>query len=333
MKEMENLVGKLGRIGQTYRPIYYIMPHLYASVAYALQENKYYMTTTSRRFHQLIKKAKQRGATTEDDQRVVSHAIKAVVKRVHSASYKYRMPDTLNEEIGLLKRMICDKSISLATPIGHFVPRDYAFEAGADACKRSDGGWSTDLSFWWHLPFPAEVVMRTYLPNNKNNDYVSINCLEMVCVVINFAAVIHCCAVDGINLSQYPVLLNWCDNTAATCWANYKCKTSLIGRQLGCLFVGLLMGTKLGIQVKWLPTKLNKIADAISCVDPSKEGLYDYSQLLADFPVLKNCCEFQLSSILRTKIWAVLWKNNSVDPLIIAKLRPLDLGSITSSAI
>ena len=36
VKEMENLVGKLGRIGQAYRPIYYIMPHLYASVAYAL---------------------------------------------------------------------------------------------------------------------------------------------------------------------------------------------------------------------------------------------------------------------------------------------------------
>ena len=89
MKEMENLVGMLGQIGQTYWPIYYIMPHLYASMAYALQENKYYMTTTSRCFRQLIKKAKQRGATTEDDQRVVSHAIKAVVKRVHSASYKY----------------------------------------------------------------------------------------------------------------------------------------------------------------------------------------------------------------------------------------------------
>ena len=122
------------------------------------------MTTTSRCFCQLIKNAKQRGDTTKDNQRVVSHAIKAVTKRVHSASQKYRMPDTLVKEIGLLKRMICNESISLATPIGHVVPRDYAFKAGADACKRSGGGWSTDLSFWWHLPFLAKVVKQVFLP-------------------------------------------------------------------------------------------------------------------------------------------------------------------------
>ena len=36
VNEIETLVGKLGRIGQAYRPIYHLMPHLYASVAYAL---------------------------------------------------------------------------------------------------------------------------------------------------------------------------------------------------------------------------------------------------------------------------------------------------------
>ena len=105
------------------------------------------MATTSRCFCLLTKKAKQRGTTTEDDQRAVSHAIKAVEKRVHSALYKYWMPDTLIKDIGLLKCMVCNKSISLSNSIGHVIPRDYAFEAGADAYKRSGGGWSTDLSF------------------------------------------------------------------------------------------------------------------------------------------------------------------------------------------
>ena len=36
VNEMETLVGKLGRIGQEYRPIYHLMSHLYASVAFAL---------------------------------------------------------------------------------------------------------------------------------------------------------------------------------------------------------------------------------------------------------------------------------------------------------
>ena len=38
-KEMELLVGKLGHIGQVYRPIYHLMLHMYACVAYALRHN------------------------------------------------------------------------------------------------------------------------------------------------------------------------------------------------------------------------------------------------------------------------------------------------------
>ena len=50
VSEMEKLVGKLSRIGQAYRPIYHLMPHLYASVAYALRQNAFYLASTSRRF-------------------------------------------------------------------------------------------------------------------------------------------------------------------------------------------------------------------------------------------------------------------------------------------
>ena len=59
VNEMETLVGKLGRIGQAYRPIYHLMPHLYASVAYALQENGEFLHSTNKGYRELIKKAKQ----------------------------------------------------------------------------------------------------------------------------------------------------------------------------------------------------------------------------------------------------------------------------------
>ena len=35
VRELERLIGKLGRIGQAYRPIYHLMPMMYASVAWA----------------------------------------------------------------------------------------------------------------------------------------------------------------------------------------------------------------------------------------------------------------------------------------------------------
>ena len=75
------------------------------------------------------------------------------------------------------------------------------------------------------------------------------NDLKMVCVIVNFAAVIHICWLDNINIDAYPVLMNGCDNTAACSWISHKFKTSLLGRAMGCLFVGLLMGTKI-----WYPS-------------------------------------------------------------------------------
>ena len=139
----------------------------------------------------------------------------------------------------------------------------------------------------------------------------------------------YVCHVDGISLEDFPLVLNWCDNTAACSWVNKKCKDSLIGRALGRLFVGLLMGTKLGIQAEWLPTDLNKIADDISRLK-GEGGDYDYSQLLIDHPSLRACRQFQPSDILLTKIWDVVLRNEVPDPLMIRELRPHALGSIIS---
>ncbi len=54
IKEVEELLGKLGRIAQAYQPLYHLMPQLYGLVAYALQENKHYMTSTSRQFCKML---------------------------------------------------------------------------------------------------------------------------------------------------------------------------------------------------------------------------------------------------------------------------------------
>jgi hypothetical protein len=151
----------------------------------------------------------------------------------------------------------------------------------------------------------------------------------MACVVINFAAAIYACFVDGISLDAFPLLANDCDNTSACSWINFGCKTSLCGRALGRLFVGLLMGTKLGIQAEWISTTMNKIADEISRLH-GVDGEYDYSQLLTDYPVLSNCRQFQPSDTLLTMIWDALLSNGSRDPLTIAKLTPDALGSFIS---
>ena len=37
VQELEKLVGKLGRIGQAYQPVYHLMPTMYALVAFAYE--------------------------------------------------------------------------------------------------------------------------------------------------------------------------------------------------------------------------------------------------------------------------------------------------------
>jgi hypothetical protein len=93
VKELELLVGKLGRIAQAYRPFYFLtMSHLYSSLAFALQENQAFLVNTSKRFHALIKKMKQdkihRVAANE---REINFALSQSAKKVHSCPVKYRI--------------------------------------------------------------------------------------------------------------------------------------------------------------------------------------------------------------------------------------------------
>ena len=59
--EMEQLVGKLDRLGQAYRPVYHLMSMMYRSVALSLHKNNTFLTSTSNVYCKLIKKANNGG--------------------------------------------------------------------------------------------------------------------------------------------------------------------------------------------------------------------------------------------------------------------------------
>ena len=58
VNEIEVLIGKLNRLGQAYRPIYHLMPMLYASSCFALRENNEYLHSTHKGYRALLKLAK-----------------------------------------------------------------------------------------------------------------------------------------------------------------------------------------------------------------------------------------------------------------------------------
>ena len=276
----------------------------------------------------MLKKIKME-ASTEEDEREINFATRGAAKMIHKSKEVFVIPKTLKREIALILKILLDPTIILETPFAHIVVRDPTWGAWADACKRAGGGWSTDLKFWWYFPFWDDIYQRACLPDNKTKRLVSINVLEMVCVIINYAAVIYICWLDGINLDTYPVLMNGCDNSSATSWVNSRCKTSLLGRELGIFFSGLLMGTKIGINAQWLDTHSNFLADAISRLN-AKENGYNYEELLTEFPQLRSCRRFQPSRTLLGLIYRTLDEGVSPDPLILKQIEPSALGSITS---
>lgn len=320
IKELEILVRKLGRCGQGFCPIFHMMPSLHASGAFSLRENKNFLHSTHKRYRKLIKKSKCR----------LCFVIGQSVRKVHVCMRTYRIPISIEEEINFLRKLLQDNSVPLATPIGHIIPRDHACEQAAGACKRSGGGWNVDLTFWWHLVFPREVLERALLPNNKKGKLISINVLEMVCAIVNVAAAIFFCDNDCIALSSYLVLLNWCDNTTACTWINRNCKHSMIGQQLSCLFVGLLMGKNIGIQAEWISTNLNVIANDISRFKDKNDEDFDYENLRETYTSCIPCRQFQPSTTLLTMIWDILMNKSCPDPLTVKGLKPSALGQFIS---
>ena len=149
---LEQLIGKVVRIGQGYRSIYHLMPMMYASVAYALRENGDFLYSTSKAYRKDVKKAKQKPATKEDETEI-NFAIGQTARQVHACRQKYPMPASLTEDIMLLRKILIGTGITVCMPLAHIVPRDSTWIGAADSCKRSGGGWSVDLLFWWHVAY------------------------------------------------------------------------------------------------------------------------------------------------------------------------------------
>ena len=146
--------------------------------------------------------------------------------------------------------------------------------------------------------------MEEYLNNNKNGKLISINVLEYISIIINYCAALMAFLTSGPTDDPFPVLLNLADSISAIRWTNHCCKVSLAGRALSRLFCMLLVNSPLGINIKWLSTIENVIADKISRLRLSNEsGYYDYSKLKQEFPELANCRNFQPNPKLLSMIY------------------------------
>jgi hypothetical protein len=103
----------------------------------------------------------------------------------------------------------------------------------------------------------------------------------------------------------------------------HTCKKSINGRALARFFCGLLIGSDVGINAKWISTEANKIADEISRVKKSNHSTH--SSTCYDLSKLKQeLCGIETLSFLPPESRAALYAlGNYVD----AKMSRLKHGA------
>jgi hypothetical protein len=189
------------------------------------------------------------------------------------SNYRMGMSPEVQNCLTLLHDYLSIPTNSWAAPIGHIVPRDPHIELFGDASTSgAGGGWCRRLQFWFEIHWSPSIIARTKL-HRKHPDFLHINCLEFLVVIIQLVAVIIRMEIltpalattmfpEGVPL--HPVVLIWTDNTAAKAWANRVSSSSVAGQNLLGIYAALLKNFQIGVQCDHIPGERNIIADFIS---------------------------------------------------------------------
>ena len=340
LHKLVRLAGKLARLGEGAPWVFHLMQQVFASIAYALRQNHLFLKNESASFQQMIKqiKALKKLPTTDQDVSHLNFFLSKSAKKKFKCAQSFFIPKTLRRELELLRAWLSDESgITWSTPLAHLIKRMPYALAWGDACLYGGGGFSLKLRFWWHLQWPLKVQRKTklYLKDDSNKDFVSINVLEFVTIIINFAGALTALTVDGHPDDPFPVLLNFADNMSSVRWTNHYCKGSMKARALGLLFCCLLANCFLGINAKWTAGDENDIADAISRTknvsdpDGTNHRSFDYSLLVQQFPQLKLCRRFHPRPEFLSLIWQTIQTGQLPEQKMIMEMRREGLGKLS----
>ena len=343
LHSLVRLAGKLARLGEGAPWVYHLMPQIFSSIAYTLRRNHAFLLRESTSFQRMIKQIKSLKSqpTTELDVAHLNFFLSKSAKKKFNCTSRYFIPPTLRRELDLVRAWLADDSgITWSTPLAHVIRRVPYATSWGDACLYGGGGFSLKLLFWWHLEWPREIHQKTkaFIKDDSNKNLVSINVLEFVTIIINFAAALTALTIDGHDDDPFPVLLNFADNMSSVRWTNHYCKGSLKARALGLLFCCLLVNCTLGINAQWMAGDENKIADAISRTkdpfsrsdDGSHHRSFDYSSLVQQFPQLKPCRRFHPSPDFLSLLWRTILTGQLPDQPTILRMRSQGLGKLTT---
>ena len=102
---------------------------------------------------------------------------------------------------------------------------------------------------------------------SNTNKLISINILEFVVEIINYAAVTLLFRNDpALCQHNYPILLNWTDNISSKTWLRKTATRTVKGKSLQHILCSLMINNPVGIKAEHIAGSSNILADAISRV-------------------------------------------------------------------
>ena len=326
-----HLTGRLNYIAETMPWLHHLMSHLYSSLAGAIRCNKAHLISTNRAFKELLATTHETPTTHAETQH---HAF--AVRQTSRAVYNLRKPHFLNttaiRELDIIRKALSSPHLSHRCPIAHLIPRVPDGVAWGDSCLTAAGGWSTDYNFWWHLEWPEEIRKRTllFIKDGSTGRLISINALEYATIIINYAAVTAEVTPSIKEDNPFPTTLLMADNKSGESWTIKGCKTSLAGRALGRLQCAYMIGNPIGINVEYVNTKDNIIADKISRIDKATHAFAFFQSLVQEYPQLKSCRRFHPSAELLSHITAALLQGKLLNPLALGQQLRNNPGKFTT---
>jgi hypothetical protein len=125
VSEAQKLTGKLARLAKGANGVFHLLARLYLLIAYALSENKRFLTKSSAEFRDIVLAIRTNAFVTscKDLARHTSLAMKRAEKLTHHASYQYNINRTMRYVIEFFRNKLKpDSGIEWEMPIAHLIP-------------------------------------------------------------------------------------------------------------------------------------------------------------------------------------------------------------------
>ena len=261
-----------------------------------------------------------------------------VQSKIAKEIFKYKEMVHINKpmrtELKHIKDVLSNpKRYNLTTPIAHMIEREADYTAFGDASLEAAGGFS-EGNFWWHIEWPDEIKALT-LKNlvvtrrcKLTDRLISINLLEFVVEIINYAATTHLFNSTPSKFG-YATLLNWTDNKTAEAWIRKAATRTNKGKALQRTLCSLMINNPVSIKSDYIKGESNILADAISRTFSTTFSKIKFDKLFNEFPQMKSWKRFHPNQEMLSNLYSALLKEQDPGLYQIKKLGHLDQDNNT----